>query len=324
MNNQGFNEELELEHEHEDDYILGASSLPKVILVEDGDWRPFYPVLEVQSKAFDTYSCVSFANNNITEMMHKRLYGEEINYSDRFLSVISNTRPGVGNSHKNVAESRRTKGSVTEDVYPFTDTMSQSEFFQTIPQDIKNEGLSWTLDYEYGYEKVRRDEFDEALKLSPIQVAVDSRTNKTNQVQGLDHSVVLACKTNDKYIIFDSYLNRFVEYDLDYPFSYGQRYHYKKIVNLNYKDMSMELIKGANKPEIYLVNFDGKKFHIEGEEKGTPNAFEEYFGKTGYTKFIVKNQAEVDAMPEGKPISLKGNTLLDALKSLIQQFGKKK
>jgi len=318
--NPGFNPSLQEEHQHEDDFVLG-SKLPSEVLVENGDWRPYYPKLEVQrNNHFDTYSCVSFANCNASEMMHKVRYGEDMDYSDRFMSVISNTRPGVGNSHKNVAETRRKKGSVLEEVYPFTMDMTQAEFFQSVPSDVKEKGLTWVEETEYGYEKVRRNEFKEALKLSPIQVAVDSRTNKTSNFRGADHSVVLThIDGNEVPYIFDSYLNRYETYDIDYPFSYGLRFHYKKIITLNYDSMSLELIKGDKKPEIYLLDYDGNKHHIDA-----PFTLEDLFGASAWYKYITKPQAEVDSMPEGIKVSTKSHNLIEGLKRLIQSFGKKK
>ena len=318
----GFSEKLEQQHAKEKDHIFGATNkLPQEVLVEDGDWRSFYPKLEVQrNKYFDTYSCVSWANCNVLEMMHKKRYDEEIDLSDRFMSVVSNTKPGVGNSHVNVAECRRTRGGVLEEVYPFTQDMRQAEFFQAIPSEIRLKGKEWIVEYKYGYEKVRRSNFKEALKFSPIQIAVDSRTNKTASFRGADHSIVLTCiDENDIPHVYDSYLNRYETYDKDYPFSYGLRVHYKQNIILKLENMELKLVKGDKEPEVYLVDFAGIKHHID-----SPTCLTELFSEKAWENIITTPQAEVDAMPEDSAISVKGVGLLEALKTLIQAFGNKK
>lgn len=316
----GYSPELEETHSKPTDYeFLGASKIPQEVLVEDGDWSPYLPKLEVQkNNQFDSYSCTNFANNNASEMIHIKRYGEEVNYSERFSAVVSGTQPGRGNSHANVAECRRKKGSVLESECPFTENMTQSQYFAKVSDDLLAKGLKWVESYEYGYEKVAMSNFKESLKYSPLQVAVDSRTNKTANFQAPDHSVVIYGFKNNKWLVFDSYMNRQVEYDANYPFSSAIRIHYKKIITINFENMSLQLIKGDQKPEIYLADYNGVKHHID-----SPESLEKLFGKKAWDKFITKPQAEVDKMPTGTTITTKGTSLIEALKVLIQTFGKK-
>jgi len=279
-----------------------------------------------KNNRFDTYSCVSFAHTNGLETLHKFLYKEEINYSDRYTSKASGTVPGKGNSHAAVAECTYTNGVVPEEVYPFTPDMSQSEFFSLIPKEVIALGKEWVVKYEYGYEKVRKEHFAEVLKLSPIQVAVDSRTNKTSQWRGADHSVMMY-KLDDKAHIFDSYFNRFVEYDLSYPFSYGMRYHYKKIIELKVTDpitkteYRFELVKSNISPEIWLKDSDDVLHHIS-----SPDAFIQCFGQKAWDLkfFSIVPFSEIDVAKKGKPISVKNETAGEALSDLLKiVIGKK-
>lgn len=228
MKTPGFNAWLEEAHATEEDYKLGAiSSLPKEILCPERIWPT--PKLEVQNKLFDPFACTNFANCNVRESIHLKRYGEEIDDSDRYSAVISSTVPGQGNSHKNVAECTRKKWYVKEEEYPFTNEMTQEEFFSQPPQELVNKAVQELPEYEYGYEKVERQDFYEALQYSPLQVAVDSRTSKTGEFQSYDHSVMLYGFRDGKWLIFDSYFGRQVEYDQTYPFGFALRFHYKKI-----------------------------------------------------------------------------------------------
>jgi len=314
----GYSEKLEWEHSDIADYGFLGGSLAKEVLNVDGDWRKYYPVMEVQKKSFDTYSCVSFANNNAQEMMHKCRYGEELNFSDRFLSVVSHTKPGVGNSHKNVAEAKRKNGVVLEEECPFPFGMSQMAFFMYPDKKLLDLGLKWVVDNEYGYERVRREEFKVALKLSPIQVAVDSRTNRTNRFSRPDHSIVLT-HIDKKGIphVFDSYANRFKTYDANYPFSYGTRFHYKQVLKLKIKDMELKLLRNQDNGDIFLVDSDGRLHHL-----AAPAGFKEFIGNNAWIKEDWLNQPKevIERYEVGEPISLKKNLLADSLRELFERL----
>ena len=43
-----------------DNYVLGASSVPKVILRPNGDWTTDLPIKEQQNIGFETFNCTSF------------------------------------------------------------------------------------------------------------------------------------------------------------------------------------------------------------------------------------------------------------------------
>lgn len=322
--NSGFSEELELEHSSEEDYNFLGSSLPKEVLVDDGDWRPFKINLEIQSNNHgDTYGCTNYANNNQTEFMHKVRYGKEIDYSDSYSAVVSNTRRGVGNSHKNVSDCRRKYGSILEELRPYTKDTTLDQFFSPIPDELKELGLKWVIENEYGYEKVGGEEYEEALRYSPIQVAVDSRTNKTSKYSMCDHSILLICKDKvaKKNYTFDSYLNRFEEYDWDYPFAFGQRAHYKTIKTLILENMRMQLIRDQESGKIYLLDSDGIKHHIEA-----PTDFYEFMGHKAWEDrdWVDYKPEEIAKYEEGLSISAKKATLADSLFSLFKSFGSKK
>lgn len=317
----GFSESLEKEHSQEEDFEYLGARLPREILCPNGDWREYYPMMEIQRKIFDTYSCVSFANNNAEEMMHIRRYGVEVNRSDRFLSVVSGTVPGRGNSHKAVANAKKKKGIVNEDECPFPANMSQKEFFKPIGKELLSLGLKWKKETEYGYEKIGRDDFIEALKYSPIQVAVDSRTNKTSQHRVADHSIVLTHidEVGQRHV-YDSYLGRFKTYEYDYPFSYGMRFHYKQLINLTLDNMKMQLIRSIETGKIYLVDSDNRIHHVELEPD-----FKQIFGEKAWIDKDWVNHPEevIQKYEEGVSLSSRKVDFVAQLKEMFNKFGSK-
>lgn len=317
-----FDEEAEKQHRTEEDYVLGGTTkLPKIVLVDNGDWRRFYPKMEVQkNNVFDPFSCTNHANNNATEMMHKQQYGVEVNYSDRYSAIVSGTIIGRGNSHKNVVEARRKKGSVPEELCPFPDGMNQREFV-TMPEGAVEKGLEWVADYEYGYEQVPLEGFEEALRYSPIQAAVDSKTNKTSQVGRFDHSIVVTCvdRATMKVHVFDSYLNRHETYDWDYPFSYGYRFHYKKVLSVMLDGLKMQFIRNEENGKIYLVDSDGRIHHIETEKD-----FTSIFGTSAWLKkdWIDVKAKDIAIMEEGESISVEKGNISESIKTFLSSFKK--
>jgi len=316
--NPGFSEKLEIKDSTEEDYqFLGATKLSSQVLQSNGDWSDFLPKLEVQRNQFlDTYSCTNFALCNVMEILHKRLYTEEINFSDRYSATTSNTAYRQGNSHKNVADTARKYGFVPEEVYPFLPETTMDKYYGKPSKEIIDMGMKWVVENEFGYEKVARADFDEALKYSPLQVAVDSRTNKISDFKGADHSVVLISGGNNKKV-FDSYLNRFINYDTNYPFSFGQKYYYKKIISLIINDMKFQLIRNKGTGAIYLIDSDNNKHHIK-----TPSILTDYFGKTAWLKSDWIDVDSTDQYPDAKPFTTGSDTIIESLKSLIAAFGK--
>lgn len=319
----GFDEAAEKVHQNPKDYTYFGASLPREVLVESGDWRPAFPILEIQrNNKFDSYSCVSYANNNAEEMMHKARYGEEVNRSDRWLSTMSNTVPGRGNSHLNVAETKRLKGIVDEDKYPFTKEMTEAEFFQKPSKDLQELGIKIKNKRDYGYEKVRKTEFKEVLRYSPIQVAVDSRTAKADQFRGVDHSVVLTYIDDKGYgYIYDSYPNRPEKYDPDYPLSYGYRFHYKLKSVVEVGGYEMELVRDKSTGQIYFCDSDNRLHWCEA-----PTDFTEFFGKHAWEnqKWTNLTAKQISHYEKGLTISANKRNVFDKVHDLFKDLGSKK
>lgn len=211
------------------DYVLGGGQLPEIVLCKSKDWSVYLSPFEKQSNPlFESWSCSNFANCSITETMHTRLYGELLDYSEIFSSNMTGTIHGKGNSQINVAERTRKVGYIKEHLLPFTAQTTHDEYFRRISLRLRLMGLEWVNTHTYGYEAVRRQDMSYALSLSPLQVAVDSKANKTKDFRKYDHSVVVYADTGKKFLVLDTYTNKMIDYDHDYPFGDIMRFHYKK------------------------------------------------------------------------------------------------
>jgi len=101
------------------DWIFGGiSAIEPVNLVEKG-WSDYLPVKEVQrNKFFDSMACVTFSALNCLEILHKRLYEIEVNWSDRWMARVSGTTT-KGNYLSTVADTIRKKGLILEEFWQF-------------------------------------------------------------------------------------------------------------------------------------------------------------------------------------------------------------
>ena len=236
--------------------------------------------------------------------MEKRLYGTEFNRSDRFLVVASGTIPRMGNSMDKVAQTARKNGSVKEDRYTFSQSMTENEYYQVIPQEIYIEALTYKDLYEDQYEWVswggaNKEKMWEALQYGPLQVSIQAYGQYMNGIymptgtQDTNHLVTLMYAVyNKEWIILDHYSNEIKTLDWNYYIGAAMRHNLVKRM--------FKLVKGDEKPEVYCIGADGKLRHIYNEacfEEGKQSGF---WG--GFESVEVKPQAEVDALPKGHDV----------------------
>lgn len=146
---------------------LGAQALQA-----DGQWDAFLPPREQQFNAsFDTMSCVSFANLNVVEMLIRRLFGEQKEYADRFLSRASGTTQN-GNSPTRVAETLRLNGVVDEPVWPWNNITSWADFAADIPKSIYDQAKKWGYDFNHEFVPSNPTSMKAALPFGPLSVSV--------------------------------------------------------------------------------------------------------------------------------------------------------
>ncbi len=147
------------------DQVFGAE-----IGLPQADWEAHLPMKENQVAV---PFCVSFSRLNAAEAVAHKEGLPELNLSDRYLGVISNTSK-VGNSLQTVSESFRKSGVIKEEEFPFTYEMLSNpyahwdEIFDASkinPSAKRYFGgnHSWV----YGKEMMKQ-----ALAFSPLQLAI--------------------------------------------------------------------------------------------------------------------------------------------------------
>jgi len=227
-----------------EDYVLGGYRLPVQIIQEDGQWDEFLPKTEIQHKnGFDTYGCVPFGTLNCIETLYKKKYGEEPNYSERFIGVMAENKP-LGNTPKKVAQTiHGVSGLIDDDLLDFHDLISSWEaFYSPKPMDdyYLDKGKEWLKNYDFKYEWVfkegdeKRTKLIKALKFSPVGVSVyawvqtgDYYTKPKGSRD--NHWTMLYGYEEGKYWkIFDSYDNTHKKLAWNFFFGYAMRYHLEK------------------------------------------------------------------------------------------------
>ena len=210
---------LRLDEVKDEDYgsqKLGAV-LPFETLQEDGDWSSFLPVKEYQNlNSVEPYACVSFTLLNCVEILIKRQYGEERNYSDRFMAAVSGTKEG-GNSPNVVCEFLRKIGVVPQELWPFDSSINTFEkFYAPIPPKLYELAHEFNREWEFKHEFVpsTHEAISQAIKCSPLLISVSAWFEKDGiyyRPEGMtdNHATTMVYeREGDFRRVFDSYADR--------------------------------------------------------------------------------------------------------------------
>jgi len=163
----------------------------------------------------------------------------EKNFSDRFLAKTSGTNPNSGNTPKAVSNAIKKFGLVDEKEYPMVSTIE--EYFKKIPKDILDKGKDFLKEFNFGYEYVNTKDLKNALKRSPVGVAVSAwQQNAQGEYiyfgQWNHWCVLVAFDEKDRPIIWDSYEEGLKTLEKDYNFGFPQIYMLnrdKKVVRIS-------------------------------------------------------------------------------------------
>lgn len=220
----------------ERDFIRGDLKLgglvPDDVLQPNSDWTQYIPDRELQKKQTETWNCTSFGTLNAIEMLHKRKFGVEVNWSDRALGILAGTRP-PGNDPKTVAETLRKQGTLIESALPFTDDLTSPEKYYSpspLPDMVIKAAAIWGYEIKYEWVTPTKANLIEALKHSPLGVAVyaweqDDRGFHVKTGPPNHWTVLYAYdKASDGWAVFDSYANNLKLLAPDYEFTYVMRY----------------------------------------------------------------------------------------------------
>jgi len=196
------------------DYFLGSGLLGSKEINPSADWKLSLPRFEFQSKGIETSACVTFTILSDIETLEKFQYGNEPNYSDRYIAKLSGTDPARGNDPKKVCEAIRKYGLVNEEDWPFVDDIN--EYYKEIPSALIEKGKKWLEKNEFGYEYVDTDKIDIARKRSPVSAAVYAwALNEKGEYIRLGSSNHYTLNFNEdnisRIVMFDTYENPIIK-----------------------------------------------------------------------------------------------------------------
>jgi hypothetical protein len=199
-------------------YIFGDGNVPFVPYQQDGNWEKYLPRYESQSDRFETYSCTVWGTQNCLETLHKRLYGEEPNYSERFTALLSGLDGTKGIDPQIPCESIRHDGLIDQQYMPMTN--NKEDFFDKdgLTGSLLAKGQNWLLKHDFLHEWVWRgtrpnnymELLRNALKTSPLGVSVTAWREEdgvyVSDNGGNNHWCMLFKIDDEGYPwIFDSY-----------------------------------------------------------------------------------------------------------------------
>ena len=236
-----------------DHWMLGGySGVIGAIINPSGNWMECLPDSETQRRKTETQSCVSFGALNQIEMLMWYKYKIKVNYSDRFLAIMSETNPYGGNSPHKVYETIRKYGCIPEEMLPFTDDITTPEQYHdksAITQEMLNAGKKWSEAWDYKHEwayfddaplKEKQEANKEGLKRSPVALSVaawyfrDGKYYKPENT-GDNHwigGIIVGYEDQKSWLVLDSYPESegdFIkELEWDYNFSFAKIIHLEK------------------------------------------------------------------------------------------------
>lgn len=193
--------------------ILGAF-IPREILQPSGQWDLYLPEIEYQRFAWgDTMNCTKYSQYNTFETLLKRKYNETWDFSDRFGGKMA------GNTHEGNSMSWTFQSDVNNGFLSWLmwreESLSWDDYYKPIPQKLKDLALENKKYLKYEMEWVRPsiEELKEALKYSPLWVAVYAYGKKVDgvyqRIEGYmpNHCVMIYGWDEDgNWKVYDHYL----------------------------------------------------------------------------------------------------------------------
>jgi hypothetical protein len=164
------------------DYIFGDGNLPFIPFQENGDWEKYLPIYEPQKENFETYCCTVWGTQNAVEILYKRLYGIEPNYSERFTALCSGLFGDGGTDPQIPCESIRKDGLVDNKWMPMTETKEEFFSMEGLTRLMMAKGKDWLTTHDFMHEWVwsglrplnYKELLAQALTTSPLGVSVSA------------------------------------------------------------------------------------------------------------------------------------------------------
>jgi len=233
------------------------------------DWESYLPVMETQViDEVDSWFCPIFSTLNALEVWYKYLTGEEKNWSDMYLGLLSGTEPGHGNSVQVIMDTMHRYGNVLEAVFAFVAWNSSL----TVPEEVIEIGKEWLEKYEFRAEIVRpeletyKEDILDALQYSPLVVGVKYANGVTdneilNPIGTANHLVLLFGHDKQKaaWKVMDSYQRKIKYYNDNYRFAGIVKFDLRIKENVMFKPISDQLyVLTEGKAQLYAIGFEGK------------------------------------------------------------------
>lgn len=172
------------------DHILGVGGLSEPIINESGDWMPWIPDREPQSKnGVETQACTIYGTLTAIEELVYKVTGVKVNYSDRYVANVAKNKGilnpyGGADPHK-IAELIRTiTGNLAEDRCAWTDDITTvDKYYNVVGAELTNlmsDGYQWykewTLNHKWvftgGTPQEKREKLNDARKRGTVCVSV--------------------------------------------------------------------------------------------------------------------------------------------------------
>ena len=233
-------------------WVFGSASLPsyatKEILQPDGNWEAFLPVEEQQNQhGLETMACTVFATLNICEIIIKRKYNLDVNFSDRWLAWASDISPTGANPQK-IAETLRQGGVPNQGDWDFTsDLRKWEDFYQTPPAKLIALARAFlsTWDFKHYVVPGNKEAIKDALKFSPVGMSVSAwtRSGDVYDQRGAENHWCMTFGINDNYKMFDSYDSFKKLYSKDAKIAIAKGYYIGKKVNVERAYLFTDLLQ---------------------------------------------------------------------------------
>jgi hypothetical protein len=291
---------IEAKPEPEDFTLGGPNQALKMVLSPERDYTDFLPVHETQKKNFDSYSCVVFSGLNCLEIAHKKQFGKEINFSDRFIAGMIPVTPNRGTTFAKFADAVRKNGLVLEEEYPWGGDNGR-DYVKHPPSEVIEKAKASKSVFEIQHEWIDWGGCDplklwEAMIYGVEQVSVNAGALYTGEInKNVNHAVVrIGGEKFKKHIIWDQYFQQF--HEVPWNFYFGSAKQYSLL-----KKKYIPLIQVYGKPPVYAI-FGNVASHIVDEKSW------HYGEKIGAWEKKIKliSQAAFDrTYTKGKPILFK-------------------
>lgn len=206
-----------------DNHVLGDASAPFPRIAPGRAWAPVAG--ERQDLKFETWNCTAFGATDQIEMYMRQVFGADVNYSDRWVGIISGTKEG-GNDPQVVYEAIRKNGLVLESSLPWSGDLSGVEEYYSFKgadeAELRAEGLRWLAEFDFAHKWAFREgdpwerrmaAMEDGLEMSPLAIAVyaweedasgryvaDGQENHWSSAYAMDGEVIKDLDSYDPFL----------------------------------------------------------------------------------------------------------------------------